>query len=65
MRKEEENENEMELNRRKEMWMFEIGDRWMVTRGMKYWLYGRRIGRNGQDIDMQPKGWFPRRHEEK
>uniref|UniRef100_A0A8R1V5P1 Palmitoyltransferase n=1 Tax=Pristionchus pacificus TaxID=54126 RepID=A0A8R1V5P1_PRIPA len=40
----------------------EIGDRWMVTRGMKYWLYGRRIGRNGQDIDMQPKGWFPRRY---
>ncbi|GMS95668.1 hypothetical protein PENTCL1PPCAC_17843, partial [Pristionchus entomophagus] len=34
-----------------------IGERWLVTRGMKYWLYGRRVG---EEVDKQQKGWFPR-----
>lgn len=37
----------------------EIGQRWLVTRGVKHWLYGRRIG---DCEETQPKGWFPRRY---
>ncbi|GMR48076.1 hypothetical protein PMAYCL1PPCAC_18271, partial [Pristionchus mayeri] len=37
----------------------QTGERWLVTRGMKHWLYGRRVG---EEAEQQPKGWFPRRY---
>ncbi|GMT24184.1 hypothetical protein PFISCL1PPCAC_15481, partial [Pristionchus fissidentatus] len=37
----------------------EMEELWMVTRGQKHWLYGKKVVSDGEE---STKGWFPRRY---